>query len=47
MPMAALSFFLYDWSEGGRKMSKDKQDIQELLTLKSIAETLNECNDLK
>jgi two-component system, NarL family, sensor kinase len=28
-------------------MSKDKQDIQELLTLKSIAETLNECNDLK
>ena len=28
-------------------MNKEQQYIQELLTLKSIAETLNECNDVK
>jgi two-component system NarL family sensor kinase len=46
MPMAALSFSI-QFGRGGNSMDREKQDIQELLTLKSIAETLNQCNDVK
>jgi two-component system, NarL family, sensor kinase len=47
MPRIGVVFFLYNGAKGERTMNKEQQYIQELLTLKSIAETLNECNDLK